>query len=309
VGVTGYKVSRDGTVVGTVTTTSYPDSGLAPNTAYSYSVVAVDAATNASTPATLTVTTSAAADNQAPTAPGSLSFTNVTSNSVTVNWAAATDNVGVTGYRISRDGAVLTTVTGLTFTDSPLTPSTTYAYSVVALDAANNASSPSAASIATAAGGGGSLPTIRVNAGGAAYVDAASNTWSADTGFNTGKSSNEPGTVVGTPDPTLYKTVRFDEATSPELQYAFTVPNGSYTVRLYFAETASSGTGTGKRVFNIDIQNQRAFDNVDIYTQAGGAFKALMLEKTAVVSGGQLQIRFLHKVNNPRINAIEIIPQ
>ena len=50
----------------------------------------------------------------------------VTSSTVTVNWTAATDNVAVTGYRVSRDGSVQSTVTGLSFSDSGLTASTSY---------------------------------------------------------------------------------------------------------------------------------------------------------------------------------------
>jgi chitodextrinase len=61
VGVTGYQVQQDGTVVGSPTGTSYTVGGLSPATAYSFSVVARDASGNVSAPSnTVTVTTDAA---------------------------------------------------------------------------------------------------------------------------------------------------------------------------------------------------------------------------------------------------------
>jgi hypothetical protein len=48
VAVTGYKIYRNGTQVGTTATTSYTDTGLTPGTAYSYTVAAYDAAGNLS---------------------------------------------------------------------------------------------------------------------------------------------------------------------------------------------------------------------------------------------------------------------
>ena len=83
-----------------------------------------------------------AGDTTAPTAPTQLTAT-LTDTSATLNWMASTDAVGVTGYRVRRDGTTLAgTVTGTTFTDSGLTAGT-YTYTVVAVDAAGNVSSPS----------------------------------------------------------------------------------------------------------------------------------------------------------------------
>lgn len=306
VGVTGYNVSRNGVLLGTVTATNYPDSGLSPATTYNYSVVAVDAAGNASTASTVSATTAAGTDTQPPSAPGALAFSNVTANSVTLSWVAATDNVGVTAYRVTRGATVVATINALTYTDSGLTPATAYTYSVVALDAAANVSPASTGTTTTAAAPGG--PAVRVNAGGPSYVDGNGNTWSADTGYNTGGSSTSTATVTGTSDPTLFKTERYDQPATPELLYTFTVPNGSYTVNLYFAETYAATQGAGKRVFDINIQAQSAFTGVDIYTLAGGGNKALVLSRPATVSNGKLTVQFIHKVQNPKVNAIELIP-
>ena len=83
-------------------------------------------------------------DTTPPSAPTGLASSGVTSSSVTLSWNAATDNVGVTGYEVVRNGVVLpTTVTGLTYTDTGLSASTTYTYTVRALDAAGNVSADS----------------------------------------------------------------------------------------------------------------------------------------------------------------------
>ncbi|MHA6759467.1 glycosyl hydrolase 2 galactose-binding domain-containing protein [Streptacidiphilus sp. PAMC 29251] len=160
VGVTGYDVYRDGSLLSTVTGTTATDATVAASTSYSYTVKAHDAAGNASAASTaLSVTTPAAGgggDTQPPTVPANLRTTSVASGSVALAWDASTDNVGVTGYDVYRDGSLLSTVTGTTATDSTVAPSTSYLYSVRAHDAAGNASaSGTALSVTTPAAPGG----------------------------------------------------------------------------------------------------------------------------------------------------------
>jgi chitodextrinase len=153
VGVTGYTMYRNGTAVGTTATTTYTDSGLAPSTLYSYSVTAQDAAANMSAQSAVTSVTTKAADTVAPTAPGQPVSGTVTPTSVALTWAASTDNYGVTQYVVYRNGAQAGVTTSTGFTDTGLVPSTTYVYTIVAKDAAGNASNASAArSVTTAAG-------------------------------------------------------------------------------------------------------------------------------------------------------------
>src|SRR5439155_5591024 len=59
-------------------------------------------------------------DTQAPTAPGNLAATATSSSSVSLSWTASTDNVGVAGYRVSRNGTLVATVTGTSRTDTGL---------------------------------------------------------------------------------------------------------------------------------------------------------------------------------------------
>ncbi|MHA6757201.1 RICIN domain-containing protein [Streptacidiphilus sp. PAMC 29251] len=93
----------------------------------------------------------------APSAPTGLATTGTTATSTTLNWGASTDNVGVTGYNVYRGGAQVGATTGATsYTDTGLSASTAYSYTVKAFDAAGNLSAPSnTASVTTAASGTG----------------------------------------------------------------------------------------------------------------------------------------------------------
>jgi len=83
------------------------------------------------------------ADSQIPTAPTNLVASGITSNSVSLSWTAATDNVGVTGYNVYMNSVLKTTVTGTTTTITGLTASTAYSFYIVAKDAAGNSSASS----------------------------------------------------------------------------------------------------------------------------------------------------------------------
>lgn len=159
-GVTGYRVYRNSAAVpvSTVTATAYTDTGLTTNTVYSYTIVAVDAAGNASTQSaagsarTLAVADMQPAnDTQVPTVPGNARAVAISPQAIDVSWTAASDNVAVTSYRVYRNGGTMpvATVTGTIFTNTGLSAATLYSYTVVAVDAAGNASAPSTAALAT----------------------------------------------------------------------------------------------------------------------------------------------------------------
>ncbi|WP_378188290.1 endonuclease [Aquimarina sp. W85] len=87
--------------------------------------------------------TGSAEDMQAPTAPKNLSSTSTTQTSTQLIWDAATDNVGVTGYEIYRNGSLYTTVSNTTAIISGLSMGTTYTFTIKARDAAGNRSANS----------------------------------------------------------------------------------------------------------------------------------------------------------------------
>ncbi len=77
----------------------------------------------------------------------------MTSSSATLSWTAATDNYGVAGYYVYRNGTQIAAPSGTSYTDSSLSPSTTYSYTVKAADAAGNLSAASSAvGVTTGAG-------------------------------------------------------------------------------------------------------------------------------------------------------------
>ena len=79
-------------------------------------------------------------DTEAPTQPQELYASNLTSNSVELKWNPSTDNVSVKEYQVLRDGQLIQTVQGTTYTDQNLTVNKEYKYAVKAVDAAGNTS-------------------------------------------------------------------------------------------------------------------------------------------------------------------------
>ena len=89
-------------------------------------------------------------DRIAPTTPSGLVGAAVSPSQINLSWTDSRDNVGVTGYRVYRGGGLRATLGSVTtFQDTGLTLSTTYSYSVQAIDQAGNASGHSTAAIAT----------------------------------------------------------------------------------------------------------------------------------------------------------------
>ncbi|GAA2582028.1 PQQ-dependent sugar dehydrogenase [Dactylosporangium fulvum] len=159
VGVARYVVYNGGNVVtevgGNILAATVP---LQPNTSYVFSVLAYDAAGNPSQGSNnLPVTAPPSTDTQPPTTPAGLRSTAVTASTVTLAWNASTDNVGVRGYRVSRDGTQIADVPDLTASDTGLAAATTYRYTVVAYDANGNTSpaGPALAVTTSSQAGGG----------------------------------------------------------------------------------------------------------------------------------------------------------
>ena len=82
-------------------------------------------------------------DTTAPSTPTGLTAPSRTDTSVSLSWTASTDNVGVTGYLVFRNGTQVGTPTGASFTDTGLSGGGAYGYTVKAKDAAGNLSAAS----------------------------------------------------------------------------------------------------------------------------------------------------------------------
>src|SRR6185503_9181296 len=147
VGVYGYKIWRDGRIVGNSLTSSFSDGGLDEATTHTYTISAYDASGNKSAQSTsVTVQTM---DITAPTRPTALDAVAKTSSSIDLTWVPSLDNLAVAGYKIYRDGAQIGTSPTSTFSSTGLLEARTYSYTVAAYDAAGNTSSQSGADSAT----------------------------------------------------------------------------------------------------------------------------------------------------------------
>lgn len=134
--VNRYDIYRNDRLVGSSLTASFTDRNLFSNMAYTYYVIAYDAAGNGSEISNK-ITEITNTDNDAPTAPTGLRITSKTDNSVTLTWNASTDNVHVDSYAVYRDGILIKNVVGRLFTDSNLV-SGSYTYTVKAIDNVGN---------------------------------------------------------------------------------------------------------------------------------------------------------------------------
>ena len=122
---------------------------VSPGQTTTYTVTASN--TGGTSSATVTVTVNAVVDTQPPTAPVIVSAVAKSSTEIDLAWSASADNVGVAGYQITRNGAVLTTIAGniTSYADTSVKGGTTYSYSIKAFDAANNYSAASNTAVVT----------------------------------------------------------------------------------------------------------------------------------------------------------------
>ncbi|MDP3726387.1 MAG: hypothetical protein Q8R36_04285, partial [bacterium] len=88
-------------------------------------------------------------DLESPSTPTNLSASAISDTQISLSWRASVDNVGVAGYKVFRNGAEITTVSGLSYTDSSRSPQTSYTYRVSAYDRAGNNSAQSGSANAT----------------------------------------------------------------------------------------------------------------------------------------------------------------
>ncbi|MGC5002378.1 glycosyl hydrolase family 18 protein [Streptomyces sp. DT203] len=95
--------------------------------------------------------------DNAPSAPGTPTASNITDTGVKLTWTAASDDNGIKNYDVLRNGNKVTTVTGLTYTDSGLTAGSDYSYTIQARDTADQ-TGPASGSVAVHTTGGGGNP-------------------------------------------------------------------------------------------------------------------------------------------------------
>ncbi len=117
--------------------------GLSPETTYHFRVISNDESGSTFISEDFTFTTTPFADNSPPSIPTVLTAIVISSSQINLSWGASTDNVGVTGYRIYRDNSLVATTADTFYSDTGLTQTTQYIYTVTAIDAAGNESAHS----------------------------------------------------------------------------------------------------------------------------------------------------------------------
>ncbi|HEY6390812.1 MAG TPA: malectin domain-containing carbohydrate-binding protein [Bryobacteraceae bacterium] len=138
---------------------------------------------------------------------------------------------------------------------------------------------------------------IRVHCGGGQLIDGGGNVWSPDNALNFNVTSSAIG---NTSMPALYQTEAWSTGT---LQYQFAVPNGSFTVKLRFAEFYM--TQRGQRTFNIVINGVTYYSSFDILASVAPN-TADDVSIPVVVGNGQITIQIVPVIGPAKINAIEI---
>jgi Malectin domain len=147
---------------------------------------------------------------------------------------------------------------------------------------------------------------FRVKAGlSAPLTDSEGKVWLPDQRFVGGDviERDASTTITGTKTPALFRSEHYGMAS-----FSCKLGNGKYTARLYFAETFDGITGLGQRIFSFDVQGHE-FKDFDVWVKAGGANRAYIETVPVEVTNGTFRIDFTAQVENPEINAIEIIPQ
>src|SRR5882762_2701784 len=254
VGVTAYILLRNGVQIAMPATTTYADAGLSAATTYSYTVAARDAAGNISPySASVSVTTASVADTTPPSTPTGLTGAAAGSTGASLSWSASTDNVGVTGYIVRRNGVQVATPATTSFADTGLSAATTYSYTVAARDAAGNISPNSASvSVTTASAADTTPPSTPTGLTAAAAGSTGVNlSWSASTDNVgvTGYIVRRNGVQIATPATTIYADTGLSVGT-----YSYTVAardaagnisTNSMSVSITIADTTPPSTPTG----------------------------------------------------------------
>lgn len=196
--------------------------------------------------------------------------------------------------------------------------------------------SPGGASVEVALAGEGfgaidAQVLYRINVGGpqVAALDAPAPAWSADTlaapsayrveggaeqfddaqgGAYGGSIDMADASLPSNVPSQVFQSERWDPAPAPEMRWAFPVAAGTLVeVRLFFAELYAGTDNPGERVFDVRVEGSvpPEFNDIDRYAQAG-AKGAIMRAALVTTSGGTLDLEFLHVLENPALNAIEI---
>ncbi|MGA8365774.1 MAG: malectin domain-containing carbohydrate-binding protein [Candidatus Acidiferrales bacterium] len=264
----------------------------------------------------------------APAAPSALTATTISNSQVQLNWTASSTSASdpeltYNVFRSTTSGAehnisntnmtpmIATGVTGTSFTDTMLTPNTTYYYEITASGQESGESPVSNQATVTTPTTGTNVQEIAIHVGGLVGWQK----FVQDAGYGTTGATNAYANLITTTGVTnaapedIYRTERWGPMT-------YTIPNltpgASFTVRLHFAEAAYAAAGD--RHFNVAINGTTVLTNFDIFAAAGGEYIANVQSFSANAdSTGKITIALTvgtggTSSQNPSLRGIEVIP-
>ncbi|BDD01990.1 malectin domain-containing carbohydrate-binding protein [Persicobacter psychrovividus] len=138
---------------------------------------------------------------------------------------------------------------------------------------------------------------IGLNCGGGNYQDAAGNLFLSDDLFTGGSTYSVSTDIAGTDDDVLYQTERVGE----NFSYQIPVENGMYKLTFKLAELGWQEAG--KRIFNVDVEGNRALSDLDLFAVAGYQ-TAYDVDEIVTVTDGTLDIAVTGVERSGKINAI-----
>lgn len=148
----------------------------------------------------------------------------------------------------------------------------------------------------------GAATSVAINSGGTAVGNFSADAFvSGGATYTTSTTVNLNGVANPAPQ-SVYQSERYGNFT-----YSFMglTAGASYTVRLHFAEIWWSGAG--QRVFNVAVNGQQVLANFDIFAAAGGNYKAIVREFTAVAVNGQITVTYTTVKDNAKSSGIEVL--
>jgi chitodextrinase len=138
--VSGYRIFRDGTEVGTSVSPTFTVGGLNPSTSYSFNVTAFDPKGNESAQSEPLEVTTSVPDTSPPTVPGNLVPISVGEDYIVVSWTPSEDDNSLGGYRVFSNDLFKGNSLTNSFTLSNLSAGFTYTIEVSAFDLSSNES-------------------------------------------------------------------------------------------------------------------------------------------------------------------------
>lgn len=176
---------------------------------------------------TVSFSGSTGGDTEAPTAPTSLTASNITQTAADLSWTASTDNVGVTGYDVYVDGSLDGSTSSTNYSLSGLSAGTTYSVSVKAKDAAGNESAAASTNVTTQSGGISCSSTVSLPY--SEGFESSFGSWSQATGDDINWTRNSGGTPSSSTGPSAAQegsNYIYIEASSPNYPSKVATLNG-----------------------------------------------------------------------------------